>query len=113
MYHKTEAQLAAEQHLGALIKEARRLADMDALRMAKAINVTTQQLAKYEQGAFVPLPVIEAITDTLGERVPKKTIRRISFLRKLEKDKGVDESEQLIFLYDETFAPFTETAQSD
>jgi len=69
--------------------------------LAKKIKKSDQQIAKYENGAFVPLPIIEAITAILGEPVPKKIIRKISFTRKLEVEEKVDMEEKLIELYNE------------
>lgn len=93
---------AAEILLGQLIAQARTRKGMTKRDLARLIREKEQQITKYESGGFVPLPQIEAIAEALGEPVQKKIIRRISFLRKLEKETGT-EQEELSSLYREAF----------
>lgn len=92
----------AEQHLGKLIERLRLQQGLTRMQLAREINVTQQQLEKYEQGAFIPLPMLEAIGEALDNPVPKRIIRRISNLRKLEIEHSMDQPE-LIDLYTEAF----------
>ena len=94
---------AAEILLGQCIEQARLKCGLTRRELARAINEKEQQVVKYESGGFVPLPQIEAITEALGDPVQKKYIRRISFLRKLEKETGTEQVE-LFDLYREVFA---------
>lgn len=94
----------AEALLGRCIEQARTVRGLSRRDLGKRINETEQQIAKYENGGFVPLPIIEAIGDALDAPVQKKLIRRISFLRKLEKEADREQQEELSALYREIFA---------
>jgi|GEM_PF-1865643 len=89
--------------LGKRIKELRTQLDMTQMQLGRAVNDLCQQIDRYEDGAFMPLPKIEEIAEALGSRIPKKIIRRISIERKLQAEDGMDRSEQLIELYSEAF----------
>lgn len=90
---RTRKAFAAEIVLGQHLEKMRRAHGMTRQELARRINVTDQQLGKYEDGAFVPLPVLEAIGEALDAPAPKKLIRRISNLRKLEIEKGLEKPE--------------------
>lgn len=101
MQEKTRP-FTAELVLGQRIEAARKACGLSRRELARIIRETEQQIAKYEAGAFVPLPKIEAIGEAVGDRVEKRTIRRISNLRKLEMEKGAEQHE-LCDLYAELF----------
>lgn len=84
---------AAELVLAKRIEAARTEAGISRREMARILREPEQQIVKYESGGFVPLPKIEAIGEALGEPVTKRTIRRISNLRKLEMEKGIEQHE--------------------
>lgn len=68
--------------------------------ISKKLNMTEKQYLLLERGAFVPLPKLEIIGKVLGQPVQKRDIRRISFLRKLEKETGVEQVD-LVDIYNE------------
>lgn len=74
--------------LGRELAKLRRIKGVVARDLAKKIRETEQQIKRYEAGAFVPLGVLEAFAEALGEPIAKRDIRRISNLRKLEKETG-------------------------
>ena len=88
----------AELFLGERIKKFRIAREMTHLQLGKKINKIEQQVAKYENGEFVPLGVLEDIANVLADQIPKKIIRRISTLRKKEMDTKIEQTE-LIDLY--------------
>lgn len=92
----------AERILGEHIFEIRQQCQLSRRELALRIGEKEQAITKYEGGGFVPLPSIEALGEAFNKPVEKKTIRRISFLRKLEKEKGIEQLE-LIPLYQSLF----------
>lgn len=94
---------AAEIVLGKAIERTRLMQQMSQLALGRKTNQKQQQIAKYEAGEFVPLPVLEAIGEALSCPIPKRVIRRISFLRKLEIETEI-EQEELIPLYETLFS---------
>ncbi len=88
--------------LGKTLQTLRESKGVTRLTLAGIINETEQQIAKFEKGAMVPLTTLEAIAETLGEALPKRIIRRISFLRKLGQEKGVIQPE-LVQIYETLF----------
>jgi transcriptional regulator with XRE-family HTH domain len=90
----------AERILGKKIERLRLMKQVSRMQLGRKINETEQQIAKYESGEFIPLTVLEAIAEALGEPIQKKYIRRISFLRKLEIETQI-EQEELSDLYQE------------
>lgn len=90
----------AEILLGKNIERLRLAKKMSRMQLARKINETEQQVAKFETGGFVPLSTLETIAEALGEPIPKRLIRRISFVRKLEMETKI-EQEELIGLYEE------------
>lgn len=84
--------------------EARRLQlGMTRPQLAKKINETFQQIERYEQGYDrIPMSMLEDIALALLSPVPKKLIRRIVFVRKLEIEQET-ELEELIELYQSVF----------
>ncbi|MCJ8322384.1 MAG: hypothetical protein HRU29_10815 [Rhizobiales bacterium] len=68
--------------------------------IGKKLKMTEKQYLQLERGAFVPLPKLEIIGKVLGQPVQKRDIRRISFLRKLEKETGIEQVD-LIGIYNE------------
>ena len=90
----------AEIILGKTVEALRISKQVTRSQLGRKINKLEQQVAKYEKGEFIPLPVLEAIYEALGEPIPKRIIRRISFLRKLEMETDV-EQEELCALYNE------------
>lgn len=91
---------AAELLLGQKIAELRTKNGMTRKELGKQIGQKEQQIKKYEDGALVPLKILEDIALTLGSQIRKKEIRRISNLRKLEKETGIEQTE-LLELYEE------------
>lgn len=89
--------------LGRQFSEKRRMSDLTRIQLAKKINVVESQITKYETGAFISLPRIELLANALGEPVIKKVIRKISFVRKTEKEKKVNLDDELIELYSQIF----------
>lgn len=94
---------SAERMLGQLIEQKRRACGLSQMDLGRRINQKQQQIVKYEAGEFVPLPVLEAICAALDTTAPKRLIRRISFLRKLEMETETEQAE-LIPLYHEIFS---------
>lgn len=68
--------------------------------LGKKLKMTEKQYLQLEMGALVPLPKLEIIGKILGNPVQKRDIRRISFLRKLEKETGVEQV-GLVEIYNE------------
>lgn len=66
--------------------------------IGKQLKMTEKQYLQMEMGALVPLPKLEIIGKLLGHPVQKRDIRRISFLRKLEKETGIEQVD-LIDIY--------------
>ncbi len=99
MAHMRTSNLA-EITLGKNLARLRQSQDITRLQLGRMVNKKEQEIEKYEKGEFVPLPVLEDIAKALGEPIPKKIIRRISFLRKLEMETGI-EQEELADLYNE------------
>lgn len=93
----------AERVLSEHILETRQKCQITRRDLAQQIGEKEQAITKYETGGFVPLPSIEALGEAFGAPVEKKLIRRISFLRKLEKEKG-EEQLELISLYRSLFS---------
>jgi transcriptional regulator with XRE-family HTH domain len=89
--------------LGRNIQKMRIAKDMSRKQLGKIVNKPEQQIALYESGDFVSLPMIEAIGEALGEPVEKKIIRRISFVRKLEVEQNTQMEEELTELYNAAF----------
>ncbi|MAR57023.1 MAG: hypothetical protein CMM93_07560 [Rickettsiales bacterium] len=88
--------------LGEEIRALRERQQVTIKELAKRVRVTEQQMVKYEAGAFVPIPMLEAISKTLDAEIQKKYIRQISAAREREKD-GSEEQELLCALYREAF----------
>jgi len=93
----------AEILLGKKIEKMRLRRGMSPLQLGREINQKEQQIKKYENGEFVPLPVLEEIASVLDVPIQKKLIRRISFLRKLEMETKI-EQEDLVDLYNEVMS---------
>ena len=89
--------------LGHKIKDLRLGLEMSQMQLGRKVNDVCQQIDKYENGAFIPLPKIEELAEALGRRIPKKIIRRISIERKLQAENTQDRSDELIELYNEAF----------
>ncbi|MDA0782651.1 MAG: helix-turn-helix transcriptional regulator [Rickettsiales bacterium] len=89
--------------LGKNIARLRIAKDMSRNQLGRMINKNEQQIAKYEAGEFIPLPVIEDIGKALDEPVPKKIIRKISFIRKLETEQNAKLDNELSELYNLAF----------
>ncbi len=92
----------AEMMLATMIIEQRMRMGLSRMQLAKKLKVTEAQIGKYETGSLVPLGKIEELGLIFGERVEKRVIRRISFLRKLERDIRVEQTE-LSEIYQELF----------
>lgn len=88
----------AERVLGEVLMKERMVRGLSRLDVGKKINKKEQEIAKFEAGEFIPLPVLEAYAEALGEPIQKKFIRRISFLRKLEIEKK-EEQHELVEIY--------------
>ena len=93
----------AEILLGKKIEQMRQRKGMTCLQLGRKINKKEQEVRKYENGEFVPLPVLEEIASALDVPIQKKLIRRISFLRKLEMETKI-EQEDLVDLYNEVMS---------
>ena len=75
--------------LGQKMTEVREKLEMQPKEFAKKINVTLQQLQKYEDGTdMVPLNVLERIEKKCGIYLPKRIYRKISKLRVIEQENG-------------------------
>lgn len=86
--------------LGRKIHALRIEKDLNIKECSKRINVTAQQLERYEAGTdFVPLDVLERIEEKLDIYLPKKTLRKISKLRN-HHERDEDTIEQLCVLYE-------------
>lgn len=94
-----EAEQVLSEHICAIRQECQ----LSRRELAQRINEKEQAITRYETGGFVPLPSLEALGEAFGRPVQKKIIRRISFLRKLEKEKG-EEQRELISLYQSLFS---------
>ena len=70
--------------------------------IGKKLRITEKQYLHLEMGALVPLPSLEIIGKALGHPVQKKYIRKISFLRKLEMETNVEQTE-LVEIYNYIF----------
>ena len=92
MKYKPEYTSAAKL-LGQKLEQYRKEKGMTSYALGRAINVKEQQILKYEKGGLVPLRILEQLAEELHEGAQKKIIRRISFLRKLEDEKGEEQPE--------------------
>lgn len=81
---KNAVNFTAQQLLGSELKRVREEQEMPCKKLARIVNVTDTQIRKFEAGAFVPMAMLEALAEALGEPIPKRIIRRISNLRKME-----------------------------
>lgn len=93
---------AASKILGSNIRKRRLDLGMSPLDLGRKVNETLQQITRYEEGNFIALAKLENIIQALELPIPKKIIRRISTLRKLELELGV-EQEELADIYNEIF----------
>ncbi len=93
----------AEIALGKAIAELRMAKGMKHMELGKIINATQRQMVLYEKGDFIPLARLEQIGEALGAPIDKRTIRRISILRKMEKD-NKEQQDELETLYQQMFA---------
>jgi ribosome-binding protein aMBF1 (putative translation factor) len=84
---------AAELVLGEVLLKERMVRGFSRMEIGKRINKKEQEIAKFESGEFVPLPVLEAFAEAMGVPLQKKIIRRISFLRKWEIEKKEEQHE--------------------
>jgi uncharacterized protein (UPF0335 family) len=89
---------AAELLLGEVLMKERMVRGLSRMEIGRKINKKEQEVAKFEAGEFIPLPVLEAYAEALGEPIQKKYIRRISFLRKWEIEKK-EEQHELVEIY--------------
>lgn len=94
----------AQIRLGELLHKLREHKNVSRKELGKMVKVTEQQIAKYEAGAFVPMAMLENLSTSLGEQIPKKLIRRISALRKIELQEE-EEIAELIEVYEEALDP--------
>lgn len=92
----------AEIHLGKKIEKLRLSKNVTRKQLGHKINETERQIMKFETGEMLPIPILENIAKVLGEEIPKRIIRRISLLRKVEMETKVEQLE-LIDLYNEAF----------
>ncbi|MEM6602961.1 MAG: helix-turn-helix transcriptional regulator [Pseudomonadota bacterium] len=87
--------------LGRKIASLRQTLDIPSAQFAKKINITHQQLEKYEAGKdMVPLSILERIEEKYDIYLPKKTLRAISSLRS-SGDDHVEVTENLIKIYED------------
>jgi transcriptional regulator with XRE-family HTH domain len=91
---------AAEILLGKKIEELRVKNGMTHKELGKKIGQIEQQIKKYEAGAFIPLKILEELALALNSQIRKRQIRRISNLRKLEIETGIEQTE-LLEIYEE------------
>ena len=94
--------------LGERLEQYRKLKGMTSYALGRQINIKEQQILKYEKGGLVPLRTLEQLADALHVGVEKKIIRRISFLRKLEDEKG-EVQPDLSYYYNEIFPEIDNT----
>lgn len=90
--------------LGQKFARLRKQINMTQVQLGGKINETWQQVDKFEKGAFISAPMIERIAESMGLRIPKRTIRRIVNARKLEIEEEIPQEQELIELYNEAFA---------
>ncbi len=70
--------------------------------ISKKLKMTEKQYLLLEMGAFIPLDKLQIIGTVLGHPVQKKYVRKISFLRKLEKETNIEQTE-LVEVYNYIF----------
>lgn len=88
--------------LGKNIERVRIVKNMTQKQLGRKINQVEQQIAKYENGIdLIALPMLEKIASALDEPIAKKIIRKICFTRKLEVEKKIDLTDELIDLYNQ------------
>lgn len=85
----------AELLLGEILMKERMVRGFSRIEIGRAINKKEQEIARFESGEFVPLGVLEAFAEAMGAPIAKKTIRRISFARKLEIETKIEQAELL------------------
>lgn len=107
MVRKQHLPTEAERTLGRNIERMRLAKGISRKQLGKFIKETEQQIAKYENGTLIPLANLEVLAKSMGEEIPKKLIRRISTLRKIEKDSKVEQKE-LIDLYNQALPTIEE-----
>lgn len=93
---------AAQILLGRKIEEYRKARGLTRMQLGKIINETEQKVAKFEAGGFIPIEMLELLGETLGNRIQKKIIRKISSWRAFEIAERIDAPE-LSVLYEEAF----------
>jgi transcriptional regulator with XRE-family HTH domain len=98
---------AAQILLGKKIEQYRKERGMTRMQLGKIINETEQKVGKFEAGGFVPIEMLELIGETLGNRIQKKIIRKISKYRAFEIEERIDAPE-LLELYEEAFPDLDE-----
>ena len=75
--------------LGEKLTDIRQKLALQPKDFAKKVNVTLQQLQKYEDGTdMVPMNILERIEKKCGVYLPKRIYRKISKLRALEQETG-------------------------
>ena len=88
--------------LGKNIERIRIAKNMTRMQLGRKVNQVEQQIIKYESGTdLIALPMLEKMGSALDEPIAKKIIRKICFVRKLEVDKKIDLTDELIDLYNQ------------
>ena len=88
--------------LGKNIERLRLIKNMSSMQLGRNINQTRQKILRYECGAaLVSLSMLENIACALGEPIPKRIIRKMSIVRKLEVENDTEMADELIALYDQ------------
>jgi transcriptional regulator with XRE-family HTH domain len=88
--------------LGQKIEVYRKAMGMTRSQLGKIINETEQQIGRFEEGAFVPIPKLDRIGKAFNQRIDKQLIRKISKFRDLEQHEKTEYPE-LCELYEEAF----------
>jgi transcriptional regulator with XRE-family HTH domain len=88
--------------LGKNIERLRLIKNMSPMQLGRKINQTKQQILRYECGTtLVRLSMLESIACALDEPIPKKIIRKMSIVRKLEVENDTEMADELIALYNQ------------
>ena len=88
--------------LGKNIERLRLIKNMSSMQLGRKVKQTRQKIIKYECGAtLVRLAMLENIACALDEPIPKKIIRKISIVRKLEVENDTEMADELIALYNQ------------
>lgn len=92
----------AQIYLGQALRNLREDNQITYVAISKHLKKTRKQIEDYEKGEFIPMAILEKMSDFLGNQITKRDIRRISKYRKFEAENKTD-SMELFELYKEIF----------